>query len=150
MTKLMILLLSFKQIPVDRDDCRMCNLLWAQKITIALLKNRLSLNFIIPNIESAAIPNNKTIAPKKYLYQFGYAIWWGTAPRIIDTFVESYDFSSKTIIPFCTSGGSGIRTAESDLRKLCNGNPTWKKGRRFEGGASQSTVNEWVDSQELK
>lgn len=80
----------------------------------------------------------------------GFPIWWGTAPRIIDTFVESYDFSGKTIIPFCTSGGSGIRTAESDLRKLCNGNPTWKKGRRFEGGASQSTVNEWVDSQELK
>ncbi len=80
----------------------------------------------------------------------GFPIWWGTAPRIVDTFVESYDFSGKTVIPFCTSGGSGISTASSDLQKLCNGNPTWKKGRRFEGDASQSTVSKWVDSLGLK
>ena len=38
----------------------------------------------------------------------GFPIWWGVAPRIIDTFLESYDFSGKKIIPFCTSGGSGV------------------------------------------
>ena len=41
----------------------------------------------------------------------GYPIWWGQEPRIIDTFLESYDFSDKTVIPFCTSGSSGIATS---------------------------------------
>lgn len=80
----------------------------------------------------------------------GFPIWWGTAPRIVDTFVESYDFSGKTVVLFCTSGGSGISTASSDLQKLCNGNPTWMQGRRFEGDVSQSTVDKWVDSLGLK
>lgn len=91
----------------------------------------------------------KNMADYDVVY-IGFPIWWETAPRIIDTFVESYDFSGKTVIPFCTSGSSGISTASSDLQKLCNGNPTWKKGRRFEGDASQSTVNKWVDSLGLK
>ena len=45
-----------------------------------------------------------------------YPIWWGTCPRIIDTFMESYDFTGKTVIPFCTSGSSGIGTSESHIR----------------------------------
>ncbi len=79
-----------------------------------------------------------------------FPIWWGEEPRIMGNFVEVYDLSGKTVIPFCTSGGSRISTAESELRKLCNGNPTWKKGRRFEGGASKSTVNKWVDSLKVR
>lgn len=46
----------------------------------------------------------------------GYPIWWGEEPRIIDTFVESYDFAGKTMIPFCTSGGSGIGSSGNNLR----------------------------------
>lgn len=80
----------------------------------------------------------------------GFPIWWETAPRIIDTFIESYDFSGKTVITFCTSGSSGIGTASSNLKKLCKGNPTWKRGRRFDGDVSQSTVNKWVDGFRLK
>ena len=45
----------------------------------------------------------------------GFPIWWGVAPRIIETFLESYDFSGKTIIPFCTSGGSGIGMSGKNL-----------------------------------
>ena len=52
--------------------------------------------------------NVKTIALGKYLYQYGHAIWRGEEPRIIDTFLEAYDFSDKTIVPFATSGSSGI------------------------------------------
>ena len=47
----------------------------------------------------------------------GYPIWWGEEPRIMDTFVESYDFSGKTMIPFCTSGGSGIGSSGDNLEK---------------------------------
>ena len=48
----------------------------------------------------------------------GFPIWWYVEPRIVDTFIESYDFSGKTIIPFATSGGSGIEKSVSRMRKL--------------------------------
>ena len=51
----------------------------------------------------------------------GYPIWWGEAPRIISTCMESYDFSGKTVIPFCTSGGSGIGSSGKNLEKLTSG-----------------------------
>ena len=75
----------------------------------------------------------------------GYPIWWGDAPRIVSTFVESYDFSGKTIVPFCTSGGSGIGSSASNLEQLTSG-ATWLSGRRLNGSDSQDTVMEWVNS----
>lgn len=74
----------------------------------------------------------------------GYPIWWGEAPRIISTFMESYDFSGKTIVPFCTSGGSGIGSSASNLEQLTSG-ATWLDGRRLNGNDSQDTVMEWVN-----
>ena len=78
----------------------------------------------------------------------GYPIWWGEAPRIVSTFMESYDFSGKTIVPFCTSGGSGIGSSESNLERLTSG-ATWLDGRRLNGSDSQDTVMEWVNSLDL-
>ena len=60
----------------------------------------------------------------------GYPIWWGAAPRIIDTFLESYDFSGKTIHPFCTSGGSGIGRSDEDLHQRVKGDAMWGKGQQ--------------------
>ena len=78
----------------------------------------------------------------------GYPIWWGEAPRIVSTFMESYDFSGKTIVPFCTSGGSGIGSSASNLECLTSG-ATWLDGRRLNGSDSQDTVMEWVNSLDL-
>lgn len=78
----------------------------------------------------------------------GYPIWWGEAPRIVSTFMESYDFSGKTIVPFCTSGGGGIGSSASNLERLTSG-ATWLDGRRLNGSDSQDTVMEWVDSLDL-
>lgn len=78
----------------------------------------------------------------------GYPIWWGEAPRIVSTFMESYDFSGKTIVPFCTSGGSGIGSSASNLERLTSG-ATWFDGRRLNGSDSQDTVMEWVNSLDL-
>ena len=75
----------------------------------------------------------------------GYPIWWGDAPRILSTFVESYDFFGKTIVPFCTSGGSGIDSSASSLEQITSG-ATWLSGRRLNGSDSQDTVMEWVNS----
>ena len=75
----------------------------------------------------------------------GYPIWWGQEPRIIDTFLESYDFSDKTVIPFCTSGSSGIETSERNISELVSiGNQL--EGRRFSAGASKDEVKEWYDT----
>ena len=52
----------------------------------------------------------------------GFPIWWYQAPRIIETFLESYDFSGKTVIPFATSGGSGMGKTLEGLKKSCSGN----------------------------
>lgn len=74
----------------------------------------------------------------------GYPIWWGEAPRIVSTFVESYDFSGKTVVPFCTSGGSGVGSSASNLEQLTSG-ATWMEGHRLSGSDSQDTVMEWVN-----
>ncbi len=75
----------------------------------------------------------------------GYPIWWGDAPKIISTFLETYDFDGKTIVPFCTSGSSSIGGSVSDLEALTDG-ATWLEGQRFSGSASWETVSQWVDS----
>lgn len=74
----------------------------------------------------------------------GYPIWWGEAPRIVSTFMESYDFSGKTIVPFCTSGGSGMGSSANNLEQLTN-EATWLEGRRLNGNDSQEKVMEWVN-----
>lgn len=79
----------------------------------------------------------------------GYPIWWGDAPRIISTFLESYDFSGRTIIPFCTSGSSGIGSSASDLEALTEG-ATWLDGQRFSGNASEATVESWVNGLDIE
>ena len=74
----------------------------------------------------------------------GYPIWWGEAPRIVSTFVESYDFSGKIIVPFCTSGGSGVGSSATNLEQLTDG-ADWLPGKRLNGSDSQDTVMEWVN-----
>lgn len=80
-----------------------------------------------------------------YIIQVLVPIWWYDAPRIVSTFMESYDFSGKTIVPFCTSGGSGIGSSASNLEKLTS-NAEWLDGQRLNGGDSQEEVMEWVNS----
>ena len=74
----------------------------------------------------------------------GYPIWWGQAPKIIYTFLESYDFSGKTIIPFCTSASSGIGGSISGIQALAP-NANWLSGQRFSGSASLADVKTWTD-----
>lgn len=78
----------------------------------------------------------------------GYPIWWSQAPRIISTFLESCDLSGKTVVPFCTSGGSGIGSSAAGLEALTEG-AQWLEGRRFSAGASAEEVAEWVNGLEL-
>ncbi len=65
----------------------------------------------------------------------GFPVWWYVEPRIVDTFLESCDFSGKMLIPFATSGGSGISGAERSMRALCP-KADWKPGKLVNSGAA--------------
>lgn len=75
----------------------------------------------------------------------GYPIWWGTAPRIIQTFMESYDLSGKTVYTFCTSGGSSIDQSVSDLKDAYR-EVNIADGHRFSRNDTQETIQAWLDS----
>ncbi len=75
-----------------------------------------------------------------------YPIWHGQAPRIISTFLESYDFAGKTILPFCTSHSSGIGASAENLHGLCPDTVTWLEGKRFEAGASRDEMEAWLEN----
>ena len=75
----------------------------------------------------------------------GYPIWWGQAPRIMSTFVESHDFTGITVIPFCTSGSSGAgRTGETLGEQAGTG--TFLSSTRFSGSVSEADLQQWIDS----
>ncbi len=74
----------------------------------------------------------------------GYPIWWGQAPKIMYTFVEGYDLSGKTIVPFCTSGSSGIGSSAVNLSKSAP-DAEWLSGNRFSGSATKESVAKWID-----
>ena len=74
----------------------------------------------------------------------GAPVWWGEEPRILDTFVEKYSFDGITVIPFCTSGGSGIGRSESNMESLA-GSGTWLDGERFSSGVSEEELQSWID-----
>ena len=74
----------------------------------------------------------------------GYPIWWGEAPRIMSTFIESYDFSGKTLAAFCTSSSSGFGSSDSALREAAD-SASWLDGIRFSSGASSEDILEWAN-----
>ena len=85
---------------------------------------------------NAPIANHETII-------LVHPIWWGQAPRIMDTFVESYDFTGKNMTNICTSGGSDIGTSGDYLQKLTKGKANWKPGKLFTKDASEAEINSW-------
>lgn len=75
----------------------------------------------------------------------GYSIWWYVAPTIINTFLESYDFSGKTIILFATSGGRGFgRTADS-LKRSVSEDTVIKEGKLLNGYIDKAVLSDWVN-----
>ena len=74
----------------------------------------------------------------------GFPIWWGVAPRIIETFLESYDLNGKTVIPFCTSGGSGVGRSDEELHKNVKGDVEWKKGTQI-NRPDETVIKKWLE-----
>ena len=75
----------------------------------------------------------------------GFPIWWYIAPTIINTFLESYDFSGKTIVPFCTSGGSGVGQTDEKLHVSCPNSVNWKPAKLL-NRATKSDIEKWIET----
>ena len=112
------------------------------------------LNYNDDNSRSTTEQNDKNVRPEigsedislegyKTIY-LGFPIWWGEEPRILDTFVEKYSFDGITVIPFCTSGGSGIGRSGPNREALA-GSGTWLEGERFSGSVSEADLQSWID-----
>lgn len=78
----------------------------------------------------------------------GYPIWWKEAPRIVSTFVESYDFAGKTIVPFCTSGGNDIGMSGKHLAELTTG-AKWLDGRLLHSGETADSIRDWIEQLDI-
>ena len=77
----------------------------------------------------------------------GFPIWWGREPSIVDTFLKQYDFSGKTIVPFCTSGGSGLGHATVErINNLLGRKANVVEGRRFGGEVSIEDMKTWLEN----
>lgn len=86
---------------------------------------------------------NKIDISKYDTIYLGYPIWWGTNPKIILTLLDTYDFSNKTIIPFCTSGSTGISESVNDLRSY-NSKLNIKNGQRFSSSTSDEEILNFI------
>lgn len=73
----------------------------------------------------------------------GYPIWWGKAPKIVEAFFRQYDWKGKTIIPFCTSGGSGFGSSDQALKEAANEQVKWVQGRELTS-SNKKTMTQWM------
>lgn len=79
----------------------------------------------------------------------GFPIWWGREPSVVDTFLTSYDFAGKRIVPFCTSGGSGIGKTAERIRSLVGPGAVVEEGKRLGGEVSLEDLKLWTDGLKL-
>ena len=80
------------------------------------------------------------------IVMIGFPVWWYTAPTIINTFIESLDLTGKTLIPFCTSGITGIEGCEKDLREMYP-KYNWKNGKRLNGKEDKEFLEKWIEEE---
>jgi len=76
----------------------------------------------------------------------GFPIWWHIAPTIINTFLESYDFTGKAIVPFATSGGGGIGETVANLKGSVDASATITEGKMLNGGQTKESLAAWANS----
>ncbi len=121
------------EVPYTRADLN-----WMDK------KARSSVEMNAPSYRPALADKDAKVEDYDVIF-LGFPIWWYVAPTIINTFLESYDFSGKKIILFATSGGSGFGKTVERLKGSCPG-AVLMEGRMMNGGLSEKTLSDWVDS----
>ena len=114
------------------------------------------LNWRDSNSRSSVEMNDKSSRPEMIADNFsvkdyhviylGFPIWWGTAPHIVETFLEKQDFSNKTIVLFATSGSSGIGNTDEDLKPSVSVSSKIIKGKVLNGNPSVEELKKWVEN----
>lgn len=98
-----------------------------------------------PSSRPTIADNNANIAACDIVF-IGFPIWWYVAPSIINTFLESYDFSGKIIVPFATSGGSGLGDTVEKLKTSASDTAQWKEGKVLRANANKTELAAWIES----
>ena len=124
-------------VPYERKDLN-----WMDK------KARTTVEMQDPNCRPAMADSDAPIAASDVVF-LGFPIWWYREPSIIDSFLDAYDFSGKTVIPFFTSGGSQLGEGQERIAVLAKG-ATILPGKRFSARASESELKNWIKSLSLK
>lgn len=107
-------------------------------------QSRSSLEMNDPSFRPPMADKGADIAAYDVIF-VGFPIWWYIAPTIVNTFLESYDFAGKTIVPFATSGSSGLGKTVEALRPSAPG-AVWKEGKLLNGGPSKEALAAWAES----
>jgi len=123
-------------VPYERKDLN-----WMDK------KARSTVEMQDPNCRPALADTAAPVAEADVIF-LGFPIWWYREPSIIDSFLEAYDFSGKTIVPFFTSGGSNLGEGQRRIEALAKGAKILS-GKRFSAHASEQELKAWIDSLQL-
>lgn len=107
-------------------------------------KSRSSVEMNDPSSRPALADTSADIAGHDVIF-VGFPVWWYTAPAIIRTFLESYDFSGKIIVPFATSGGSGLGKTAETLQEIVP-SATVRNGKLLNGKLEETALKKWADS----
>jgi flavodoxin len=111
-------------------------------------RSRSSIEMKDPSSRPALADKNANITAYDVVF-VGFPIWWYVAPTIINTFLESYDFTGKTIVPFATSGSSGLGKTKEALQTSVAGTAVWKEGKLLNGKPTKDVLAAWVESLNL-
>ena len=120
-------------VPYERRDLN-----WMDK------KSRTTLEMQDPNCRPALADTNAPVAESDVIF-LGFPIWWYREPSIIDSFLDAYDWTGKTVVPFYTSGGSDLGEGQSRIETLAKSAKVLR-GRRFSARASESDLKKWIET----
>ena len=121
------------QIPYTKADLN-----WQDK------KSRSSIEMVDKSSRPAIADKDANVEAYDVIF-IGFPIWWYVAPTIINTFLESYDFAGKTIVPFATSGSSGIGKTVSSLKVSVDASAIIKDGKMLNGRQTKESLAAWVN-----
>ena len=120
-------------VPYERRDLN-----WMDK------KSRTTLEMQDPNCRPELADTNAPVAESDVIF-LGFPIWWYREPSIIDSFLDAYDWTGKTVVPFYTSGGSDLGEGQSRIETLAKSAKVLR-GRRFSARASEAELKKWIET----
>ena len=106
-------------------------------------QSRSTLEMKDPNCRPAVVGHVENMGQYDVVF-VGFPIWWGREPSVVDTLLDSYDFRGKKIVPFCTSGGSGIGETAKRIQEIVSAAAAVEEGTRLGGTVSEADLVTWT------